>query len=201
MISSNKPQHTDRIPSVRGVQPGGPEATMIQPTTSAVLEKWIRSSALGFALILGSSAQAWERGDVLEAIHQVENPNNTMRIGRRGELGPFQFRPVVWRTYTQKPFSLAADQAEAQTVAELHFDWIRRGLERNKIEVTPYFIGLAWNAGLHATLNGRASATSQYYAQRVANLVEHATKSVVVEPSATVEKIEVAPQPSTAAAL
>jgi hypothetical protein len=201
MISSNQQHHSDRPPSVRGGQADGLEATVIQPTSYTVLGKWIRSSAIGFALILVSTTQAWERGDVLEAIHQVENPNNTMRIGRRGELGPFQFRPVVWRMYTQKPFSLAADQAEAQTVAELHFDWIRRGLERNKIEVTPYFIGLAWNAGLHATLNGRASATSQYYAQRVANLVEHATKPAVVEPTATVEKIEVAPQTPTAAAL
>jgi len=117
-------------------------------------------------------AHAWERSDVLAAIHEVENPHNTNRIGRRGELGPFQLRPAVWYTYTQKPFSLAAEQAEAQTVAEAHYEWIKRGLERNKIEVSPYHIGLVWNAGLHATINGRATDTSKYYAQRVANLVE-----------------------------
>lgn len=118
---------------------------------------------------------------MLEAIHQVENPKNTMRIGRRGELGPYQFRPVVWRAYSQKPFSLAADQAEAQVVAEAHYDWIKRGLERNKLEVTPYHIGLAWNAGLQATVNSRTSTQSRYYAQRVANLVEHkdATASAI----------------------
>ena len=155
-----------------------------------VAKNGIRLSAVGFLLILGPVAQAWDRGDVLEAIHQVENPMDTQRVGRWGELGPFQFRPFVWRTYTQKPFSLAVDRTEAQAVAEMHFDWIRRGLERNKVEVTPYFIGLAWNAGLHAALNGRASATSQHYAQRVANLVENAsvTKAAVSEPTATVEK-------------
>jgi hypothetical protein len=111
---------------------------------------------------LAPSAMAWERNDVLDAI----------RIGPRGELGPFQFRPRVWRTYTQKPFSLAADRAEAQLVAELHYDWIKRGLERNGLAVSPYHIGLVWNAGLHATVNSRASSHSQHYAQRVANLVE-----------------------------
>ncbi|MBK9990717.1 MAG: hypothetical protein IPP19_08315 [Verrucomicrobia bacterium] len=121
---------------------------------------------------LAPSAMAWERGDVLDAIHQVENPNNSLQIGRRGELGPYQIRPVVWNTYSQKPFSLASDQAEALLVAELHFEWIKRGLVRNKLEVTPYHIGLVWNAGLHATINGRASNTSKYYAERVANLVE-----------------------------
>jgi len=145
---------------------------MIQKRNCAVLGKWIRVCVVVFPLVWGLSANAWERSDVLEAIHQVENPNDTLRIGRRGELGPFQFRPVVWNSYTQKPFSLAADRAEAQAVAEMHFDWIKRGLERNKLEVTPYRIGLVWNAGLSATVNGRASATSLHYAQRVANLVE-----------------------------
>jgi hypothetical protein len=119
------------------------------------------------------STQAWERTDVLDAIHQVENPNNTLRIGRRGELGPFQFRPSVWYTYTQKPFALAADSAEAQVVAEAHYEWIKRGLERNKLEVTPYHIGLVWNAGLQATVSNRASASSKHYAERISNLVEY----------------------------
>jgi len=171
-------------------QTGRRKAKTSLGTTSSVVEKWMRLSAVGFFLVLGSVAQAWERGDVLEAIHQVENPTDTMRVGRWGELGPFQFRPVVWRTYTQKPFSLAVDRVEAQAVAEMHFDWIRRGLERNKIEVSPYFIGLAWNAGLQATLSGHTSANSQHYAQRVANLVEHTstTKAPVGEPTATLEK-------------
>jgi len=171
---------------------------MIQKRNCAVLGKWIRVCVVVFPLVWGLSANAWERSDVLEAIHQVENPNDTLRIGRRGELGPFQFRPVVWNSYTQKPFSLAADRAEAQAVAEMHFDWIKRGLERNKLEVTPYHIGLVWNAGLSATVNGRASATSLHYAQRVANLVEHATKAAVGEPPPVVEK---ATPPPTATAL
>ncbi len=166
----NVPRDTDRLAAHGGV-----------------LGFAIRFVVVGFALVLAPVVHAWERVMVLEAIHQVENPNDTMRVGPRGELGPFQFRPVVWHTYTQKPFSLAADRTEAQTVAELHFEWIKRGLERNKLEVSPYYIGLVWNAGLHATLNGRASAQSQFYAQRVANLVEHAVKTSVAETASTTE--------------
>lgn len=131
-------------------------------------------AGLGAILVLAgvSSAQAWEKGDVLHAIHQVENPRDLQRAGPRGELGPFQFRPVVWNRYSQKPFALATDSAEAQVVADAHYDWIKRGLERNGLPVTPYHIGLAWNAGLHATVNNRTSEQSRQYAQRVANLVE-----------------------------
>jgi len=167
--------------------------------TSLVLAKWMQVLVAAVCLTLPAvQAVAWERADVLEAIHQVENPNDTMLIGRRGELGPFQFRPAVWRTYTQKPFALAADRAEAQAVAEMHFDWIKHGLEQNKMEVTPYSIGLAWNAGLGAALHGRASANSQAYAQRVANLVEHATKPEVAEPSDKIEESASAPAPAAA---
>ncbi len=150
-----------------------------------VFKNIIRFVVVGFVLISGPAVHAWERVMVLEAIHQVENPNDTMRIGRRGELGPFQFRPAVWHMYTQKPFELAADRAEAQLVAEQHFEWIKKGLERNKLEVTPYHVGLVWNAGLRATLNGRASAQSRYYAERVANLVEYAAKTATTESAAT----------------
>jgi hypothetical protein len=126
--------------------------------------------------------RAWEKSDILHAIHQVENPRDLQRAGQRGELGPFQFRRTVWSKYTEKPFSLATDPVEAQVVAEAHYDWIKRGLERNGLEVTPYQIGLAWNAGLHATVNNRASNQSKQYAQRVANLVEYAdsTKKTAV---------------------
>jgi hypothetical protein len=126
-------------------------------------------------VLLTSPVMGWERNDVLLAIHQVENPTDTTLVGRRGELGPYQFRPVVWRKYTVKPFELAADAAEAQTVAEMHYDWIARGLARNGFEVSPYHIALAWNAGLQATVNSRTSRGSRHYAQRVANLVEQPT--------------------------
>jgi len=170
-----------------------PKHDLASVEVGAVFGKWMRVVAVGVVFALVPAVHAWERIMVLEAIHQVENPNDSMRIGPRGELGPFQFRPAVWNTYTQKPFSLAADRAEAQTVAELHFEWIKKGLERNKLEVSPYYIGLVWNAGMRATLNGRASAHSQFYAERVANLVEHAVKTSVADTAPAVEKSATTP--------
>src|SRR5450432_496395 len=70
---------------------------------------------------------AAERGEVLQAIHLVENPNNSLRVGSRGELGPYQFRPGTWRMHTKKPFSLATNHEEADLVAEKHYDWLCAG--------------------------------------------------------------------------
>jgi hypothetical protein len=133
-----------------------------------------------FVFSLGATAStaradtaAPNRDDVLEAIHLVENPTNSMKIGRHGELGPYQFRPTTWRMYTKKPFRLAGNDEESDVVAAKHYDWIKRGLQQEGLEPTPYRIALAWNAGLDATVRGRVSSSSRNYATRVKNLVEH----------------------------
>ena len=152
---------------------GGDRAAGVRPG-GALLRFLAVGCGLAVFFLAVRPLQAWERDDVLSAIHQVENPRDVLRLGPCGELGPFQFRLAVWSSYTQKPFMLAMDAAESQLVAEAHYDWITRGLQRNGMEVTPYSIGLAWNAGLMATVNHFASEESKRYAQRVANLVEDA---------------------------
>lgn len=74
--------------------------------------------------------------------------------------------------HTQKPFQLALDRAESDKVAVKHYEWIRRGLERRGMPVTPYNVALAWNAGLSAVINGKVPASSRHYGMRVSNLVE-----------------------------
>lgn len=119
-----------------------------------------------------SELQASGRAETLQAIRSVENPRNTMRPGRFGELGPYQFRAATWRMHTTVPFSRAVEEDAAQTVAIRHYEWIRRGLVRNGVDATPYNIALAWNNGLSAVVRGRTSASARNYAERVDNLVQ-----------------------------
>jgi hypothetical protein len=117
-----------------------------------------------------AKASASTRTDTLEAIHRIENPRDSMRPGRHGELGAYQFRRATWRMYTKRPFEEALNRDTSERVALRHYDWICRGLLRNGMEETPYNIGLAWNGGLMAAVQGRASAAAQDYAERVSNL-------------------------------
>jgi hypothetical protein len=124
-------------------------------------------------LFFGISAQlfASDRGEILVAIHMVENPTDSVRLGSKGELGPYQFLPTTWQMHTDKPFYLAANRQEADLIAQKHFDWITKGLERNGVVVTAYSIALVWNAGLSATIRGKVPRSSRNYATRVENTV------------------------------
>jgi hypothetical protein len=125
-------------------------------------------SVLGFALKAGA-ADRWE---TLRAINWVENPTNQTRMGRYGELGPYQFRPATWRMHTSKPFNLATQRAAADEVAVRHYEWIKRNLEQAGVKADSFNIAMSWNCGLDAVLSGRAPSASFNYARRVSNLVE-----------------------------
>jgi len=73
--------------------------------------------------------------------------------------------------YTDKPFYMAVNREESDVVAQKHFDWIKSGLERAGLEVTPNSVACAWNAGLKATVRGRLPHSSKNYASRVENTV------------------------------
>ena len=118
-----------------------------------------------------AAAPASTRADTLEAIHHIENPSDSPRPGRYGELGAYQFRRTTWRMYSKLPFERALDQEAADEVAIRHYEWLKSGLVRNGWKQTPYNIALAWNGGLNAVVNGRTSAATRDYAQRVSNLV------------------------------
>lgn len=126
----------------------------------------------GLLLLPGFAAEARAdgRAETLQAIRAVENPRGTLRPGRHGELGPYQFRSGTWRMHTRKDFSRAIDPRLAEEVAVRHYEWLSRGLRRHGLPVTPYNIALAWNGGLTATIRGRAPAAAHDYATRVSNL-------------------------------
>ncbi|HEY0946612.1 MAG TPA: hypothetical protein VGD81_15140 [Opitutaceae bacterium] len=125
-----------------------------------------------FLALAATVSFASDRWETLEAIHWVENPTMSPKPGPHGELGPYQFRPATWQMHTRQPFHLALDRVEADKIAVKHYEWIRRGLERRGLPVTPYNVALAWNAGLSAVINGKVPSSSRHYGARVANLVD-----------------------------
>ncbi|HEY5552105.1 MAG TPA: hypothetical protein VIK52_09460 [Opitutaceae bacterium] len=81
--------------------------------------------------------------------------------------------------HTSKPFSLAVQKEHADQVAVIHYEWLRRGLERNGLSASPYNIALAWNAGLSAVVNGRVGSRTRGYASQVVNLVEEFNRNQI----------------------
>src|SRR5579859_1472376 len=108
--------------------------------------------------ILAHAADRWE---TLEAIHWVENPHNSTRLGPHGELGPYQFRQSTWRMYSRRPFYEAINRQYSDEVAVRHYEWLRDGLVQARVTPMPYDIALAWNAGLDAVVGGRVPSASR----------------------------------------
>ena len=132
--------------------------------------------AVGLLFSLGLTpgllrASTSSRAETLDAIHRVENPLNLTRPGKFGELGAYQFRRGTWGMHTDVPFERALDRMQSEEVAIKHYEWIRRGLVRNGLPQTPYFIALAWNGGLSSVIRGKTSRAARDYAERVTNLV------------------------------
>lgn len=119
-----------------------------------------------------TSALGAERWATLEAIHWIENPHDSTRPGRFGELGAYQFREVTWRMHSSVPFKRAVDRSVSDEVALRHYEWLKCGLERNGLTVTTYNIAMAWNAGLGAVVRGRVPASTRDYAERATNIAE-----------------------------
>ena len=127
-------------------------------------------AALLAAFAFTPQIDAASRAATLEAIHKLENPRNSPKPGRHGELGPYQFRAATWRMHTSLPFSQALDRETSNSIAIKHYEWIKRGLETAGLPATPYNIALAWNSGLKAVTSGRSPRVAHDYAQRAANL-------------------------------
>ena len=133
-------------------------------------------------LCLGlNSLSAGERWETLQAIHWVENPHDSPKAGPCGELGAYQFREKTWRMHTPVPFKLAIDRSHSDAVAVRHYEWIKRGLVRAGLPVTPYNVALAWNGGLAATVRGRVPDATRKYAERVNNLALQLGQARVVQ--------------------
>lgn len=159
----------------------------MKTTIGSYLKRALLLGGLG-ALFAAPTALAAGRWATLEAIHTLENPRNLTRPGPFGELGAYQFRPATWRMHTKVPFRQALDRAESDAVAVAHYDYLKRGLERNGRPATPYMIALAWNGGLDAAVKGNSPSVAHDYARRARNLAEELeTRAVSAAASATTE--------------
>jgi hypothetical protein len=142
------------------------------PATYA-MKKQLTSILLMASLVgLAANAAADDRWQTLRAINWVENPTNHAKMGRHGELGPYQFRPSTWRMHTRKPFRQAVEREASDEVAVKHYEWIKRALENAGVDATPFNIAMAWNTGVTNVLRGRVPHVSYDYANRVTNLVQ-----------------------------
>jgi hypothetical protein len=140
-------------------------------TTSDVNRLLSQILLLIFVLIFTIKVGADDRWETLRAINWVENPTNHTRMGRYGELGPYQFRPTTWRMHTRRPFTQAVQREAADEVAVIHYEWIKQELEKAGVDASPFNIAMAWNSGVNNVLNGRVPRVAYNYAERVNNLV------------------------------
>jgi len=133
------------------------------------------------AILIPLQSRASERWATLEAIHQLENPQNSREPGTCGELGAYQFREETWKMHTTAPFSRALDRRSSDAVAVKHYEWIKSQLESRGIIATPYRIALAWNGGIRAVFVEHPPAAAVDYASRAANLAEYFEKSEMAD--------------------
>lgn len=127
-------------------------------------------TSLALVGLSSTTVSALPRAITLEAIHQIENPRDLKRPGPCGELGAYQFRAETWAQHTQRPFADALDRGCSDHVAAQHYNWICERLVKNGLEASVYNVALAWNAGLNATIRGRAPRRSHDYAMRVGHI-------------------------------
>jgi hypothetical protein len=142
----------------------------VRTSTRSIVRSAYPIVALLIAVFATPGALASSRWATLEAIHKLENPANSPKPGRHGELGAYQFRSMTWRMHTNVPFQQAIDRTTSDMVAVKHYEWIKRGLESAGVAATPYNIALAWNSGLQAAVSGRSPRVAHDYAQRASNL-------------------------------
>jgi hypothetical protein len=96
----------------------------------------------------------------LHAIALVEDWQG--RRGAAGEIGPYQMMPRTWAAY----------RGSATARARQHLAWLKRELRHVDVDPSPFNLALCWNAGLRATITGRAPERSYDYALRVVAIME-----------------------------
>jgi hypothetical protein len=111
---------------------------------------------------------------MVESIRIVEN---STKIGRAGERGPWQILPSVWRQYSKRPLAWASSKqsacvAEQKRVVLAHIHWIREQLRTINLPDTPRSIALIWGAGFENVRRETIKPEKLDYADRAQNIYE-----------------------------
>lgn len=109
---------------------------------------------------------------ILATIHLLENPTNSRRPGRNGELGPYQFLRSTWEHLTTLPFTpeYVCDPDISRAVAVLHLAEIRLALVKSGRSITPNNLAACWNCGATRFLSNLLPLTTLDYVARFNNL-------------------------------
>jgi hypothetical protein len=125
---------------------------------------------IAFPVILhASDAQNWPENTVinegvfLESIAEVEN--SAGKIGKKGEMTPWQIMPTTWCDYTIVPIDEADTDTQAKVALRIlrHYSSI---LTKRGIMPNVYNLALAWNGG---PSRKEYPPSSVRYAERVSN--------------------------------
>lgn len=123
-------------------------------------------------LVLAATLQAAVDVDrQLDAIRERENFRG--RDGKHGERGPYQITRAVWALHMPGvSFAEARIEAVARICAQRHLAYLTTGLRASGVDVTPWTLALAWNAGLAGATRGTAPVRAYHYASAVEALYQ-----------------------------
>ena len=110
--------------------------------------------------------------NVYDALHQGENPRNSLLPGKAGELGPVQFTRDAWEETTTLPFTPEWVWKYSYEVGIKRLRHLESVLRTHHIIPTAFRLAVAWKFGMKVALqNGRPPTPAELeYADRVANL-------------------------------
>lgn len=95
-----------------------------------------------------SNAKGFDDTSFLAAIAIVETGGDNSAVGKAGERSQYQFMRATWDQYARVSHAECAKHPdEIERVANLHLNWIKKTLAKNRMQVNVENCAAVWNAG------------------------------------------------------